>query len=257
VTASTESIVIVRAIPNARVSEPLVQWRHLAVNRSNGVHPSPVDPEAFAQSLETAGYHVTLAVNPDKPGTFDAVVARNTIDSRTLGHAPVGANDRPRFNEPLQAGRLRQLATQVRGHLEKSLPPYMMPNRIVPLASIPKTASGKPDRRALAALDDGLTTNRPYTAPRTELEEAIVRLWESLLDADRIGVHDNFFELGGHSLMATQFAAQVAEAYGVDVPLRAFFSDPTPAGAASAVEDALMREIENLSEDEAARLVAS
>jgi len=134
---------------------------------SNASSDAAIDPERFAQLFESAGYSITLALNTDQPGTFDAVVTRSAriphvFDADT-------AIDRPRFNEPLHAGRLRQLAAHARDHLEKSLPPYMMPNRIVPLASIPKTPSGKPDRRALAALDEGLVTNRPYTAPRNEL----------------------------------------------------------------------------------------
>jgi acyl carrier protein len=75
-----------------------------------------------------------------------------------------------------------------------------------------------------------------YVAPRTELEEALVALWQEVLGVERVGVADNFFALGGHSLKATQIMARVQERYGVRVPLRALFEDATVARLAAVLE---------------------
>ena len=42
-----------------------------------------------------------------------------------------------------------------------------------------------------------------------------------------VGVHDSFFELGGHSLKIFRVAARVQAAFGVKLPIRAFFEAPT------------------------------
>ncbi|MGV9907772.1 amino acid adenylation domain-containing protein, partial [Streptomyces sp. NPDC003388] len=68
-------------------------------------------------------------------------------------------------------------------------------------------------------------------------EELITSVWSDVLGVDTIGIHDNFFELGGHSLLATQVTSRLRQRLGVDVPVRALFTSPTPAALAAVVRE--------------------
>src|ERR1017187_5961954 len=58
-------------------------------------------------------------------------------------------------------------------------------------------------------------------------EEALSRIWQEVLRLPRIERNANFFEVGGDSLKAMEVIARVSEVLHVDLPLMAFFEDPT------------------------------
>ncbi|HST61337.1 MAG TPA: phosphopantetheine-binding protein, partial [Longimicrobium sp.] len=94
-----------------------------------------------------------------------------------------------------------------------------------------------------------------YHAPTNEVEETLAELWQGLLGIQRVGIHDDFFGLGGHSLLATQIVARVREQFALDLPLQSIFEAPTIAKFAQLIEDAIIAELEGLSEEEAAGLM--
>jgi amino acid adenylation domain-containing protein len=128
--------------------------------------------------------------------------------------------------------------TALRGALAKKLPDYMLPSTYVFLNALPRTLSGKVDRRALAAPD----RTRPnlataFVGPRNPVEETLVAIWEEVLDLEQVGIHDSFFELGGHSLLATRVQSRLRDALQVEIPLRRIFETPTVAELAEAVQE--------------------
>nr|WP_238552981.1 condensation domain-containing protein [Paenibacillus alvei] len=72
-------------------------------------------------------------------------------------------------------------------------------------------------------------------APRTELENRLAGIWQSVLGVEKVGVKDNFFDLGGHSLKATMLMARMHKELNVNVPLRIIFQAPTLEQLAQAV----------------------
>ncbi len=172
------------------------------------------------------------------------------VEAALLGHGLVGQavalarEDAPGEKRLVAyvtaAGEQAVEAEDLRAHLRRSLPDYMVPSAIVVLEALPLTPNGKIDRKALPA-PEGRVTTREYVAPRTPVEETLAGIWAEVLRLDRVGAHDNFFELGGHSLLATRVAAQVREALGVEMPIRTLFNAPTVAELGAQVET-LLRE---------------
>ncbi|HYS04987.1 MAG TPA: amino acid adenylation domain-containing protein [Candidatus Dormibacteraeota bacterium] len=129
--------------------------------------------------------------------------------------------------------------SDLRAHVKTSLPDHMVPSAFVILDELPRTSSGKIDRRRLpgpAPARPELAV--PFVAPRTEVERRVATLWAGLLGLDRVGVLDGFFDLGGHSLVATQVISRVRDQFGVELPLRDLFETPTVEGLASRIETA-------------------
>jgi acyl-coenzyme A synthetase/AMP-(fatty) acid ligase/acyl carrier protein len=127
----------------------------------------------------------------------------------------------------------------LREHLREVLPDYMVPATFVVLPALPLTGSGKIDHRALPEPDWGGASGQVPVAPRTADESKLAAIVAELLALpEPVGRRDNFFALGGHSLTATQLMARIRAVYGVDLPIRTFFSDPTVAGLAAALADA-------------------
>ena len=108
--------------------------------------------------------------------------------------------------------------TQLRKHLRKSLPDYMIPQHFVPLEVIPKTPNNKIDRNALPAIQQtngSAQTN--FVEPKNSTEQKIADYWRELLKASQVGRTDNFFDLGGHSLLSMQVIAWAKREYNVSI----------------------------------------
>jgi amino acid adenylation domain-containing protein/thioester reductase-like protein len=136
--------------------------------------------------------------------------------------------------------------TQLRTFLAQRLPTYMLPGRFVALGRLALTASGKPDRAALACADAVASARRgPPASPRrptTPEQVALARLWEESLDVDEVALDDTFFELGGNSLLAAQIFVRLQTIFGMGPEhgrflTRRLLADPSLAGCAEAIRE--------------------
>lgn len=53
-------------------------------------------------------------------------------------------------------------------------------------------------------------------------------IWAEVLELNAVSPQDNFFELSGASLSMIRVLSRIREEFGVEIPIRAFFEDPTP-----------------------------
>ena len=139
-----------------------------------------------------------------------------------------------------RGGEAAPSSRELREHLRQHLPPQVVPSAFVVLEALPLLPSGKVNRQALPPppTADGIR-EAEYVAPATATEQTVAGIWAKVLGIERVGARDDFFELGGHSLLATQVLVRLRERFEREVPLRAFFEEPTVAGLAGRIDAAL------------------
>ncbi|MBN0048532.1 amino acid adenylation domain-containing protein [Streptomyces actuosus] len=168
-----------------------------------------------------------------EPGEVQAVLAEHPGVARAAVVARPGADGRPQLVAyAVPADGHRPPPAELRGHLAERLPGHMVPAACVLLGTLPLTANGKLDTRALPEpeLADAAAGHRPST-PEQSL---VCRLFAEVLrlPADAVGVTGNFFDLGGHSLLAVRLLARLRAETGRDLPISMLFDTPTPAALA-------------------------
>ncbi len=139
-------------------------------------------------------------------------------------------------------------ARELRALLTPTLPETMVPAAFVRLSALPRLASAKIDRGALAqrVQEESSESDRSVgsvgSASCTPVEELIAGIWSELLGVETFRADDDFFALGGHSLLAVQVVSRLRDRLGVEIAVRALFDEPTLAGCARRVELVLRRE---------------
>ncbi|HEX5869932.1 MAG TPA: amino acid adenylation domain-containing protein, partial [Longimicrobium sp.] len=123
----------------------------------------------------------------------------------------------------------------LRAHLAARLPAHMVPDALLVLPSLPVTAAGKVDRRALPAPAAVRAAGDP---PREGAEARIAAVWQEVLRVDGVGRGEPFLALGGNSLLAAQVVSRLGHALGVELSVPALLEASTVAGLAAAVAGA-------------------
>jgi acyl-CoA synthetase (AMP-forming)/AMP-acid ligase II/acyl carrier protein len=125
----------------------------------------------------------------------------------------------------------------------RKLPGYMIPADFFVLDALPRSPTGKIDRRALERSRPAEEEGSP-ASPRSAMEQLVAEVWREVLQRN-VGLDDDFFEVGGHSLHVTQITARLRRELGVEVPVRGIFELRTiarlaetlaPAGAGSPLD---------------------
>ncbi|MBO4205370.1 non-ribosomal peptide synthetase [Micromonospora echinofusca] len=171
-----------------------------------------------------------------EPAEVEAVLAAHP-DVRRAVVVATGEPGGPRQLAAYVAGRRPLTGAELRAFLTDRLPEPLVPAVFVPVDEFPLTTSGKIDRSALPPLDS--SADRPdHQAPRTEAERLVARVWQRLLDVDRVGVHDDIHQLGGSSLVTIRLAGRLAAESGIRLDLRDLLTATTVAQQAALLEQA-------------------
>ena len=126
----------------------------------------------------------------------------------------------------------------VRAFLRDRLPSGLVPAVVIEIETLPRTGSGKLDRRALPGLPE--TVVREGRRPGTLTEELLARIWSELLQPEdpnaSLDIDDDFFALGGQSLIAAQVVSRIRDEFSIPCSIRDLYDAPTVAALALQID---------------------
>jgi aryl carrier-like protein len=126
--------------------------------------------------------------------------------------------------------------SDIKDHLSKLLPAYMVPSYFVQIDSIPLTSNGKVDRKALPEPKVREDEDKVYKVAGTKTEEILLDLWKRFLNVEMASVDDNFFDYGGDSLLLVKVHNELVKMYPGRVRLIDIFNNPTIAKLAAFID---------------------
>jgi amino acid adenylation domain-containing protein len=218
-----------RFFPDPFSPEPggrLYKTGDLARRRPDGtiVYAGRIDGQVKINGLriEAGEVEAALATHPAVLQAIVTVVPGPAGDKQLAGYVVPGG-------EPPGPAELRK-------HLARLLPAYMIPAFLVTVARFPLNASGKVDKPALPAPEVARAPDR-QEPPQTLLEAVVLDSYASVLATDQLGVTDSFFDAGGNSLAAMRLTSLLADEFGVDVSVATVFLAPTPRQLAALLRD--------------------
>lgn len=182
--------------------------------------------------VKVRGFRVELGEIEARLRHHPAVTEAAVVVHKGGGHggAPVGF---------VIADRGGVSAAQLREHLAATLPSYMVPSRLVIMASLPITPSGKVDRLALAELDLAEPAeSEPTVAAGDPLVRSLLQIWTRLLGRPVTDTSASFFDLGGDSLLVVQMFTEAETSLGRACDAPAFFKNPTISNLATLLRNA-------------------
>ncbi|MDC0662364.1 non-ribosomal peptide synthetase [Marinobacter sp. SS21] len=124
---------------------------------------------------------------------------------------------------------------QLLSWLRTQLPEYMVPSYLLRLDTLPLSANGKVDRKALPD-PSTRAVRKPFTPPQGDTEQGLAEIWQSVLDQAKVCRQDNFFALGGTSFSVVRVLAAVEDRFGVTLPMQSLLRHPELAALAAEID---------------------
>ncbi|MCZ6672130.1 MAG: phosphopantetheine-binding protein [Verrucomicrobia bacterium] len=140
----------------------------------------------------------------------------------------------------------------IREKLQSCVPIHMIPSQFVFMESLPRTLSGKIDRRSLPPPDIGpsrKTDSKKDLPDYSDVQEQIFRIWKDVLNVGQIGLHDHFVEFGGDSLKAMIILARLNRRFGIQLSLRSLFDFGTVSQTAEVIQTLLQADNKSCSSE--------
>lgn len=185
-------------------------------------------------SIELGAVEAAIEESLPVKGCVVAADGNEGEDKRLVAYLVPNKGREDEFDIDPKTGR----SSAVRSILKDSLPHYAIPAAFVVADSLPlQETTGKVDRTELPPPPERTSRQAsPVEIPTVskdasdaEMEAAISRVWESVLQLDEGDVEagDDFFDIGGHSLAAAETLAKIEDVFGVRLPVSYLLEAPT------------------------------
>lgn len=191
-------------------------------------------PDGRLDFLGRTDGQIKLRGNRVEPGEIETVLCRHQAIAQThvtVRHDGPGGDKRLVAYLVPRAGHDVPPPADLRRHLERDLPGFMVPAAWVPLERLPLKASGKVDADALPApCTPDVSGRETHEPPATQTERVVAGIWCEVLELPQVSVRDNFFDLGGHSMLIYRVRDRLVERMGRSPAIVKFFQYSTVRG---------------------------
>ncbi|MCR3759100.1 amino acid adenylation domain-containing protein [Clostridium felsineum] len=165
--------------------------------------------------VKVRGYRVELSEVETTMNSFEGIkssivtVKKDSLNNNYLCGYYVASKNMPK--------------SEIKEHLSKMLPPYMIPTKLIQIERIPLTANGKIDRKNLPQPIDDNEANENYAAPSNEIQEKLVVIFQDAFEGKiKIGIKDNFYEMGLNSILMVSIISKLEEAFSIQIKFKDF-----------------------------------
>jgi len=118
--------------------------------------------------------------------------------------------------------------TELKLFLRKFLPAFMIPLHYIFIDKIPVTKNSKIDKESLRRSALNVTKNeKTYSKASTEIEVSLIKMFEEILEVNKVGIDDNFFDLGGDSLKIARLVSKIHKELKYEINFKIIFDNPT------------------------------
>jgi len=190
-------------------------------------------PDGSLEFLGRADFQIKLRGHRIEPGEIETALEQSPGIRQAV---VVLREDRPGDARLIaylvSAGQIGIAGVDLRDRLASRLPDYMIPSNFVFLASLPLTANGKIDRKALLQLPSPNRSANEFELsssqlPSSEMEKIVAGVWQEALGISSVGIDAKFSELGAHSLTVAEVHAKLEQVLGREVALVDFYQFTT------------------------------
>ena len=137
----------------------------------------------------------------------------------------------------LKKGVEQPKSSDIRDHIAKRLPPYMVPSFYTCMAEFPMTPNGKVSVKSLKEIPMDTPERTEHDLPQTDMEKELFTMIAGLLKYDRFGTGDDLFTVGLTSLTMISLVSQIYDKYGVSLRVTDLTKERTLAGIAGMIDD--------------------